>query len=307
MPIEKIHVKISVIGLIVLILAFIVPNINGPTLSWLWGVYLYNSSISLNRSLFHLLCRIIISLIILPKIVKIFKEIKKAKNNKEDPKTFKKILTKKSIIIIILTIILMVTNRIRLPYDINVNLLIQGGNPITINPYSTNFNVNFSIPGFNILALFIGSIIIIIGAQLYNKEFTKDKGRPTQEYERQREEEALPSPTKVESGEKGLSTKYPEVVVTKKDMFYLLISGLILSVFGTVTAIISSSLEPFFSNFDAFAQALGTGIGLAICGYAFLFMYFFIPDATKRLLARIKGVRAEQKALRIAKKEAKHQ
>lgn len=295
MPIEKIHVKIPLIGLIILVLAFLVPNITDHQ-SWLWGLISYGSTVRFINSLFHLLFRVVLSLIILSLVIKIFIELNKARKQNDVPDTYKRSLTKKSIKIIILTILILIANRVCLPYDINVNQLIQGGDFIMVVGCTSYFNVNFSLPGFYIFALFIGSIIIIIGAQLYNKEIIEDE-KPSL-----RKVDEHPSPSKVENGEKGLSTKYPDVVVTKKNILYVLIFGILLSVLGSIMVAISLPLEAFFDNFDAFAQALGTGIGLMICGFAFLFMYFFMPSALKRLIATIKGSRSEQRAKRKAKK-----
>ena len=294
MPIEKIHLKIPLIGLIILILAFLVPNYSGQNFSWLWGIYSNGTTVRLYNSLFHLVFRIIYSLIILILVIKIAKEINKAKN--DVPETYKRSLTKKSIKIIIITILILITNRICLPYDISVNQLIQGGDPIMVIGCSSYFYVNFSIPGFNIFALFIGSIITIVGAQLEDKEITKD------DHSLPKKDDVALTPSKVESGEKGLSTKYPDVVVTERNMKSILISGILLSIIGVVFVAAASALGPYFDNFDAYAQVLGTGIGLMIVGFSFLFMYIFMPEALKRIIASAKGSRYKQKAKKEAKK-----
>ena len=89
MPIEKIHLKIPLIGLIILILAVLVPNITDHQ-SWLWGLISYGSTIRFINSLFALLFRVVLSLIILSLVIKIFIEINKARNENEDPKTLQR-------------------------------------------------------------------------------------------------------------------------------------------------------------------------------------------------------------------------
>ena len=92
-----------------------------------------------------------------------------------------------------------------------------------------------------------------------------------------------------EIGESGFSKKHPDIVVTKRDMTYILISGLMLTVAGSLIILMSLAILQFFLGFDAYAQALGTGIGVLIFGIAFLVLYIFAPNLAKKMVAIMKG------------------
>lgn len=295
---EDLFEYIPIVGTFILLIAFLIPNISGSIYTWIWGFYSYGSSFSLFASLFHFLSRIILSLIIFLKVIKILRLIIKMRKGVEELDTFKKALNKKSILIFILAVLIVITNRICLPYDLNVNLLLQGEIFVLNLCPELTYNTNFSIPGFNIMMLFIGAIIVNIGARLYDKEVAK-----TAAVEKKTEKDSV-LPVKVEEGEEGLSEKYPDIVVTKRNIQNVLISGLILSIIGTIIIPIALSLEPFFDTFDTFAQVIGTGIGLAIVGYFFLFMHFFMPTQTKKIIASIKGTRAKAKAKKQGKSKS---
>ncbi|HDZ18791.1 MAG TPA: hypothetical protein ENH75_10895 [archaeon] len=73
-----------------------------------------------------------------------------------------------------------------------------------------------------------------------------------------------------------MSEIYPDVVVAEKNMQLGIILGLILSIMESIIIPIYFIYKPFFDNFEAFTQVLGTEIGEMIVSYFFLIMYFLM-------------------------------